>query len=173
MNPIVHLTPKEMAQIKEIAGARNQIKIDNDIVSHKWTDEKSELDIHTLGMAGEYAVSRLLGVPVDLNIHVCGDAGWDLTDKKGIFRVEVKTRGKPGWDFALNSDNLKDFQADIGVLVWPTRQSDTFEVVGWTTKVHLAFAGEVKDFGKGKRLVIRHSKLQPIRQLVELFDRMG
>jgi hypothetical protein len=157
------LSPKEWAFVADKAKKRNDIKTVGSSI--KFDGGKSALNIHTYGMAAEYSFSQLTGLPYSFNATKWGDDGYDFQITNQL-TIEIKYRYQRNRDFALNTDKLEDFTADLGVLFWPGPKEHSFEMVGWTTKVAFAFVAE-RCFLKGWRLLIPWQKLRKPEELLD------
>jgi len=161
------LSDQEWAFIAEKAKKRNDIKTVSS--SKKFDGGKSSLNIHTYGMAAEYSFSQLTNLPYNFNATRCGDDGYDFKTSNQL-TIEIRYRYQRNRDFALNTDRLEDFKADIGVLFWPGDKEKSFEMVGWTSKVAFAFMCE-RHFLKGWRLLIPWQKLRKPEELLEQIEK--
>lgn len=166
---IVTLTEDDRQRVSDLAHARNDKKEHAGVTSRKFDDTKSELQAHYEGIEGELAVAKALKLPVDEASSLKGDSGFDLRTPQG-FTIEVRRRTKRGWAFALNSDSVCDFKADIGVLVWPGEKADELDVCGWTTRVHFALKAKKANYNHGERLVLEQSDLFPMDRLVKAIE---
>lgn len=162
------LDEEELALVDRLAHLRNDRKERMGIRSKKFDSSKSEFEAHYQGILGELGACRALGLDsIDLTERLSGDGGVDLTLPTGL-SLEIRYRTKRGWDFALNGASLDFFKSDIGVLVWPGVEPNSVELVGWTTRVHLAQMAKVKNFGYGDRLVLRYPSMLSIKKLLPL-----
>ena len=97
-----------------MAGKRNAAKTEQ---QNKRVDKDlSDIQMHYVGLKGEYAVAKFLGIELDMDILLAGDAGHDLVFRDRTIDVKVSQKDLkffPG-----------KFTADIAVLVQPhTRMS--------------------------------------------------
>lgn len=159
---VTTLTDDERDWLRDLAERRQRIKEEYRVRSRKHDGNEgrtAEVDRHYEGLCGEYVAARHLRVTIDTSVSPKGNQrGWDLLLPNGA-TVEVMTRRRRGWAYALKGEDLSAFKADIGVLVWPGLMMEpygTYEVVGWTTREHFATRAQVEDFKYGGRLTIRH-----------------
>lgn len=171
---IVLVDPTQQVFLRSLAHQRNKGKRNN---RRGWGRLTAE-DNHYIGLLGEYAASRVLdGYDYD---RACYGASGDgnVADLRGPSGgINVKTRTRRGYDFALGSDSLADFKADAAVLVWPAdsvtqallcsdpkpqHDNISLEIVGIasynTFKVHAHHC----DYGWGRRLALGHEYFTPI-----------
>lgn len=166
---IVPITPGEAYQIWQWARERQGLK--KPFTSKRVTWYKDDLSIHYDGIRGEYAVHKVLNLPYDPKPLPHGDKGEpDLILPTGE-SIEVKFRGKQGWQFALNSDDPTTFKADLGVLCWPVEGSDDVEIAGWFTRRDFQDHFEIVNFTKrkgGERAAYPNEKLATMEFLLFL-----
>jgi hypothetical protein len=153
-----HLTDEDLKLADRLAHLRNDRKEAMGIRSKKFDPSKSEWDAHYQGILGELGAARALGLDIDQEEILSGDAGVDLTLPSGL-SVEIRYRTVRGWDFALNGSDVSYLKSDIGVLVWPGEIPNSVELVGWTTRVHMVKWAKSMNFGYGDRMVMPFSKM--------------
>jgi hypothetical protein len=149
---LVRLTAAEWRGIDCLARGRN------DKPGTRKFSRHSDLDVHRMGLAAEYAVSKWLHIPVDISITERGDAGSDLRLADGR-TVQVKYRNRRGGDFALYSTNPAEFKADLGVLCWPAQEG--IEIVGTITRERFLQVAHTVNYGYGARLAARAEDFVP------------
>ena len=146
---------------------RQREKVRHLIRSKKVSRRKSDLELHYDGICAERTVAEYLGIPYDPEILLGGD-DYDLVLPDGR-TVEVKFRDHPKGDFALMSDRLEDFKADIGVLVcavYPEIGDNAIlHCVGWITREEFAERCERVNYGYGDRLAVKQCDLHPMDTL--------
>ena len=166
---IVKLDHDEIMLIFERAKERHETK--NGIVVADWG--KHSLQRHYEGCRAEYAVERDLGGVADWSVRPGGDNGEpDIFFPHLDMTGQVKYRGQRGWDFALRTNNILDFRADLGILVWPADGDDvrstdyqSVDIVGYITQEQFKERAIVKGYGYGDRLVVEANQLQPAEEL--------
>ncbi len=141
---------------KERAGVR----------SNRYDTSKSEVMLHVLGLSAELAFSKITGLQPNFEVTLHGDAGYDFITKDGL-TIELKCRTKRDTDFALVQPTLAGMKPDIGVLMWPGQKENSYEFVGWTTRVHAAQKGVVRKLIENRYLV-RWQDLIPPERFMEL-----
>lgn len=147
---IVKLSQDTINEAKFYARQRNYGKAVRGI-SGRIPAHTHELDIHLLGLLGEYAVSIVLGIDIDRNVYDRhGDSGIDLRLSNGK-TISVKTRRKPGWSFALIGTDPREFNADYGFLCWPVRHenvtyADHIFLAGWCTKAEFLAHSRIENY---------------------------
>lgn len=173
---IVLVDPTQQAFLRSLARQRNKGKRNNKRGWGKLTAE----DNHYIGLLGEYAASRVLdGYSLDRACYgASGDGGMaDLVGPAG--GVNVKTRTKRGYDFALSTASLDGFKADAAVLVWPgddatqkllcsdpkpQHDNISLDVVGIASYAVFAAKAVHMDYGYGRRLVLPWEHFTPLHR---------
>lgn len=168
----IDFTHSELRRMKEIANYRNFTHEMLKVRTLKLKSTTSDFATHYIGTFGEYAVAKYLNLPLPKE-KFChyGDEGWDAILSNG-WTVEVKTRTRQGWDFAFYKGKIKQFKADIGILVWMVKERNQpiatvrqAEIVGWITRGHFKEICEVYDYGYGNSLRVRPEQLFSIQAL--------
>ena len=167
MSIIYQHTADDLALIEKISHARNDRKEKKGVRSKKFDQTRSEYETHYIGVFGELGILKGCGLEIDEEAWLGGDQGIDCVLPCGL-TLQVRYRAKRGWDYALNSDNLREFKTDIGILGWPGEEKDSVEIVGWTTKAHFALLAHRDNFKHGDRLVLHHKKLISIEKFLPL-----
>jgi len=156
---IVRLSELDTYEIAWASHDRWKYKQDLGIISNKVDTKRDEFAITTEGMAGEWAVGKVLGIPVNLDLHPGGDPGWDF-DCFG-YRFDVKTtRAK-----YLLFRSVEHFKADIAVLARYLNHYQV-ELVGAINKADFLKKCQVKDFGYGDNYVVDPKDLDDIREFI-------
>lgn len=151
----------EQALVYDLACSRNEKKEQAGVQSRRYDPNKTDLQLHFIGLSAEYAFSMLTGLLPNFGNTLRGDSGHDFVTKDGL-TIELKFRGSRHRDFALVDNSLEGMRADIGVLMWPSSTNDdAYEFVGWTTRVHAAQVGTVKKLLKNRFLVSWEDMLNP------------
>lgn len=128
---------------------------------------------HLVGVLGEWAAAKATGSRVDTRIFEDdGDNGVGDLVIPGIGWVQVKTRTRRGWDFALSGTDPNELKARMGILVWPGNTATevavnnfganllpmvdhlVFEVYGYLWREELLRYMQRIDYGLGERLMV-------------------
>lgn len=160
----INLTLEQWYYVKYKAILRQRAKLNG---TSKIFSDYSDLDITIYGMAAEYAFGLMIGKYPNFDATINGDGGIDFTLDNGM-TIDVKYRSQRNRDFALNTDNIDDFIADIGVLIWSCGKR-CFEFVGWIDRETFAHEAKVMKL-KGWRLVYPYQKLNNPELLYEISD---
>ena len=145
MADLIHLTEAEEHRCKEIALARLQSNETARVQSYKKSSRHTDLQIHVLGVIGEYIVARALGLG---GFQAFDDHGptrrGDILLPSGEY-LEVKTTAKPWYNFLIKEDDTPQdghsryaweplFQCSYGALVWKMPAPLQYSLVGWCTQ---------------------------------------
>lgn len=156
-----YFSADDLAEIDRIANARQAIKDANRaLVNNYRMSTESDLEIHRRGVAGEYAVGKFIGLPVDDKAYLAGDRRGDFL----LFNawVEVKVSRQ---DLKFNAD-LSDFRADVAVLVvYEPVRNDVVWLQGFMPKRHFGFVSFEDDFRHGPRRCVRPERMASIHGL--------
>jgi hypothetical protein len=165
---LVDLNEDEMQYVTGLAHDRNEEKKQRLVKSKKYASHRSDFDIHFDSARARMAIAKLLGLDMDESADVHGRRGRpDFTLRNGL-TLEVHYRSQLNWDYALSSSDVKDFRADVGVLVWPGTSRSNVRLVGWTSKINFVMRSIVKDYGYGPRLALQAKNTFPIETLLRL-----
>ena len=111
---------------------------------------------HRKGLLGEWAFALFTGLPVEGDVSVDGDRGWDFRLPKG-YTVDVKAVTHP--DPILKHPAAAEMTADVYVLSLVDEPNMRAALCGWCWASELAEA-ETQDFGYGPQRSIHHSELR-------------
>jgi hypothetical protein len=160
----INFTDREIKFLKVLAGGRHYLK---DIVKPnrnsvaRWGNTQEQADM--LGVMGEYAVAKYLGLPFDTTINLQGDGG-ETDIYLGKLNVQVKsTKYKTG---RLVFNNKKEIAADLFVLCYCSEPDLLVQILGYIEKQLIDSVSEVKDLGHGLRIVVEQKHLLPISDLL-------
>ena len=116
----------------------------------------TEWESHYVGIMGEYAVAKQLGLRIDESVSMRGDGKIvDLLD--GSLQIQVKTRlpQNPPLYLFYESKNIAD--RTICAVV---RTPATVELMGWITREDFLAKCQEKDFGYGTRYAVTSDQLE-------------
>lgn len=129
----------------------------------KYSEKLSSRDLHRIGMLGEYAAAKILGIKLNQEIHDGSDGGADL-EFKGI-SIQVKTFTYTG----ANREVYVTERPNSTIIVSCRLLSpNEVEAEGWITTEDFMALAKRKDYGYGERLSIPVADLKPIASLVNL-----
>ncbi len=165
----VRFTQLELDAMWALARKRQEAK------SGGATDRRSDtrlsnIQMHYIGIKGEYAVAKYLGIGFDMRSLTDGDDYGDLLWRGR--HIEVKNLQ----DWLLFTPGT--FLAEVAVLVNPLRERPDRRVTdkpphaykdvvlrGWITKERFIEHSYVHDFGYGPRLCVRPDRLSPMEDI--------
>ena len=174
------LTAETRSDLWQLAGRRNGSK------QPEWTRRVSDVfndhEVDFLGLVGEAAPSKVLGVPFDRSVHAHGDGGTDLVlPDQRIVATKFNHRQHGYLIFEeragdVEREHLADFSADLAVLTVGGCDSRSCHcitapewrlwVVGSITRDRFLTEYRRADWGLGSRYYVPASALDPIEQLV-------
>jgi len=154
----IHLSDVDTYKIAWAAADRCEFKQNNGVVNKTKVDQKrNNFELTKEGFMGEWAVSLTLNIPVNTDLYLGPDAGYDL-EFQG-YTIDVKTtRAK-----YLLFQSIDHFKADVAVLVKVVNDYEV-DVVGMISKEKFIEIHEMKDFGYGNQCVVPPEKLLPIEE---------
>lgn len=165
----VHLDASDHGTIAE-GGRRRQFAKDARGIQdgrHHYDDGDQP---HILGLAGEYAAARYLGVEPDWEVGPTGNKGVAFWIAEKAIAVEANTRYDGDLRFDLRKDGKPKIpNADFFVLVQGTLERGLY-LAGFARREEVVTGGfRFMLSGKGERWLYRHTRLHPMEQLkVEL-----
>ena len=160
-------TDKEMAHLWKVAEVRQSPKENNTHARDKRRVLLPNVEMHLIGLLGEYAFSKFVGVEMDENGYLGGDIEKDfLIDGN---KIEIKTlQGYLVFD-VQNFD--AEFCADIAVLAIFNRDPGDRTILhnvsleGWITKEEFINKRFIDDFGYGPRYCVQPDVLNAMDEL--------
>ena len=153
---IVRLSELDTYEIAWAAHERHKYKQDWQVKTQRVDQKRDDFAITREGMAGEWAVSKVIDTPVNLDLHPGGDAGWDF-EYCGI-KIDVKT-SKAKY---LLFNTLSSFKADLAVFARYLNEYQ-IELVGAITRQDFVAKHQLKNFGYGDKCVFDPLLLNDVR----------
>jgi len=154
----VELTSEDLARIETLAHGRNDPK-EGKVATRRVDGKRGDLELNLLGLRGEFAVSKYLGVSLNYEIHMRGRKNrYDLIYAGET--IEVKVNTFEGGDLYFNSY----FDADYAVLVVPA-PAGAMRIAGYASREEFHDLSRIRDYGHGKRLAMAQWQLRPIEEL--------
>lgn len=158
----VVLTDREYKFVEMLARGRHFLK---DIVTpdrdlERWNNTQYESDL--LGVMGEYAVAKVLKIPIDTEVNLSGDGGeTDLW--LGDWSIQVKaTKYKEG---RLVFNTKQEMKSLIDILTVCDIKNKTVTIAGYISNKALLNKMYEKDLGFGIRYCINQEDLTDISWL--------
>ena len=154
---LVRLTELDTYEIAWAAAERCKYKRDLGIPNSKRVDQKrDDYQITREGMAGEWAVSKVLGVPVNVELYAAGDPGWDF--EYCGFKIDVKTSRAQ----YLLFKTLSNFKADFAIFAKYVNDYQ-IDLAGIISRQDFVQKCELRDFGYGENYTMHPDDLMDIR----------
>ena len=161
---MITLNNSDLARIEALAHARNDTKVG--VIPTRRIDERhGDLELNILGLKGEFAVARYLGIPIESVDHAVSLRGrrWPHDLSYAGATIEVKTNSYPGGTLYFN----EYFKADYAVLVVPGTNG-AMRIVGYISRGEFHDKCNITDYGHGKRLAVVQWALRPIEELKQM-----
>lgn len=141
---------------------KDQVRPNRPDVS-RWGNTQFQADM--MGIMGEYAVSKYLGLPFDTSINLEGDGG-ETDLMLGKYNIQVKsTKYKTG---KLVFNKKEEVVADIFVLCYCLEDQSMATIQGYIGRNHVLQHAVQMDLGRGMRWVIEQRLLKPIDDLLKI-----
>ena len=166
--PLVMFTNAEMMELRLLARRRNEPKELAGIHSDRVDQNRTNAQIHLLGIKGEAAAAHLLGLELDRTASLKGDGNVkDLTAKDGR-SIQVKTTWHVGG--RLLFQQREDFKADLAILFVSDEDSPAARIIGWTDQMGFNHFSKKMNFGYGMNHVMEQADLYPISRFGTFHD---
>ena len=159
---IIVLTEKEYKFVEMLARGRHFLK---DIVIpnrklERWNNTQYESDL--LGVMGEYAVAKVLKIPIDTQINLNGDGG-EVDLWLGGWSIQVKATKYNNGRLVFNT--LEEIKSLIDVLTICDLKSKSVNIVGYISHKDMLKKMYKKDLGFGDRYCVNQKDLKDISWL--------
>ena len=151
------LTEEELDQCKHAASNRSNYARSSKIKNQRVDQSKSDKDVDYIGMVGELAVAKALGLDMDFE-KVGVDYGIDFTYNN--YTVDVKTRSFPGEDLVFKSH--KAFKAQVAILA-RFKKEDCVDILGCMSRKKFKQLATPTHYGC---LSVSQKHLYPIESLI-------
>lgn len=157
--PTVQLTSDDQDLASRVATVRN----DKPSSTSKRLGSRTDLGTHLIGLYGEIAVSRYLGLDIDETSRPGGDNGVDFVYNG--YTIDVKTRPQVGYDLMFY-DDWSDLRADIFILVYINEETMVAKLPGWAWDYEVVLTARQQKDRRGEvRRIFEPSQLQSIQTL--------
>jgi len=143
------------------------VKSVHKVPSKKYDVTKSEWELIYIGMMGEFAVRKITGSSMSMDITIGGQPIADTI--VGGKTAQIKANSYIGKYLEFFMDGMDSFNADIliGVQVLSPVLCD---VIGYIDKERFKSIAKVKSYGYGERLFIPSTSLESITKLIMKSD---
>lgn len=155
---LIKLSYWENREIKAFVGRAQSRKVAHKVQTKKFDPNHSDTEVQLIGMKGEFAVGKWLGIKPDLNAYIGGGEPNDF-QWQGL-KVEVKTgRYRPNSPSDLIVTSRQFCDSDIFVRCTTDLVHKAVRINGWIETVDFLRLAEIRNFGYGDRMVVRASDL--------------
>lgn len=159
------LSPEELQQCSEAAAKRTQYARSTGIKNQRKANNKSDLSVDYIGMVGEMAVGKVLGLEMDLD-KVGVDKGIDFI-YKGL-TIDVKTRSYPGDELMFKKTQY--FRAQVAILA-RFKRDDCVDIIGCINRKRFIENAYKKTYPKYSLMTVDKELLKPIQTLLDYEER--
>ena len=157
---IVRLTELDTYEIAWAAADRCAYKRNAGVSNNKRVDQiRDDFQITREGLSGEWAVAKVLGLPVNTENYLGGDPGWDF-EYFGI-KIDVKTSRAR---YLLFRD-LKLFKADYAIYAKYLNEYQV-DLMGFVTREEFIQKHSKVNLGYGIHHVMDGNELNDIREML-------
>lgn len=158
----VILTEKEYKFVELLARGRHFLKdiVNPDRDLERWNNTQYESDL--LGVMGEYAVSKILKIPIDTEVNLNGDGG-EVDLWLGDWSIQVKSTKYNNGRLVFNS--TEEMKALIDVLTICDIDNKKVKIAGYISHKDLIRKMYLKDLGFGERYCLDQKDLTDISWL--------
>lgn len=163
----VHFTDAEIAFIENHALAIQRYKRGRGIPAGKMEFGKSNYLVEVVGIKGEAAVAKYLGVKINRAIQDAGDDGRDLSWRGRHIQVKSSFPASTLHLLVNDSDSLK---CDYLVFVVTDETTPSARIHGWIKTVDFLQSAEIKNMGYGERIALPADRLHPMSTLSDHAD---
>ena len=144
-----------------LAERRNVVKAVHGVRSSRHHTQRSDFELHLVGLMGEYAVAKYLSIKVDIAVSLSGDD--KVSDLiQGDHKVQVKTRLPQRPPLYLYFNSLDLFKADRTVCALVSSPA-LVEILGWISRKQFKAIATPMNFGYGARVGVTEAQLNEMR----------
>mgnify|MGYP001046168040 FL=1 len=151
------LSAAELGQCKKAAARRTNYARSSNIKNQRFAKDQSDLSVDYIGMVGELAVAKALGLQMDFD-KVGVDYGIDFI--YGDLKVDVKTRSHPNTELIFKSHEA--FKAQVAILA-KFKREDCVDILGCISRKRFKKHSKPAVYGC---LGVSLNHLQPIEKLI-------
>ena len=170
-NMDIELDAQDLIYAAHHAGMMQAVKqmqmLKGDVANHRISN-LSDFSIHYVGLLGEVALGKVIGIKPNVNITVGGDGNVDMTYQGMTIQVKTSTHknlNHPQIRYLI-FNSIEDFSTDLAVLC-SIQEVSTVRIHGFAT--HRKFVSNVvtQDFGYGVRYCLDEKHLTPMERFQE------
>jgi len=173
---LIEFSSDECAALETILAETCRRVEDKGIINRTRRDlSRTQQQTDRVGLYGEFAVAKAFGLGLD----ACGlllkgvrlDGGVDLVLPGGataqVKTVAVHTNPNRSFWFALETTNLDEFSADVGIMVfWLLKTPHLAKIAGYVTRERFRAEHQIEDLGTGPRAVMGSGRFDQIQKLI-------
>lgn len=184
-NYYVTITETEATMLWDIVNERQKNKRSVGVTDERRSSKHTSEEIEYVGLVGEYALAKVLGLEFSSSTSARGDGGFgDLTFHDGR-TIAVKTTTTIGGSYNLKGDDPSLMYDDIQVLCslplhsngttrnTKLRKEQKVRIVGYMERPDYLRHAQVRESNTGKYLSVHPDKFFPIQDLIDITERLG
>ena len=166
---IIELTPTEIIVAAHRAGLIRGVKkfqCGNGDLSNRRISKLDDFGIHYLGMLGEVAVGREIGVPVREDVTKFGDGMVDMEYRGQSIQIKTSSHANLKQERLAFLNYVEEFTTDW-LIVCSIQTASSVAIHGFISRAKFKSKMFTHDFGYGPRVCVKESELSNIGRLQE------
>lgn len=184
-NYYVTITETEATMLWDVVNERQRNKRSVGVTDERRSSKHTSEEIEYVGLAGEYALAKVLGLEFSSSTSAKGDGGFgDLTFHDGR-TIAVKTTTTIGGSYNLKGDDTSLMYDDIQILCslpvhikGTTRNAKLtrehmVRIVGYMERPDFLRHAQIKESSTGRYISVDPGHFYPIQKLIDITERMG
>jgi hypothetical protein len=136
-------------------------------LSNRRVANKDDFEIHLVGMMGEFAVSKFLGIPARSDLTMFGDGAVDIEFRGSRIQVKTSTHASLNCERLVFLNTLNDFGPSDWLIACSIKSITNVVIHGFISKKKFTRDCFNKNFGYGDRVCVRESDLTDINRFEE------
>lgn len=145
---------------------QNKIRLQtNGIVKNHKVSNETDFGVMYIGLLGEIAVGKVLGIAMRTDVTVGGDGALDMVYNNCSLQIKTTSFGFTSGNLRyLIFNRLTDFVADLAILC-AVKNAYTIQLLGFTSRQHFLDNQIGRDFGYGLKFCMAENQLIAIDRL--------
>ena len=148
------------------------LQLKNGEIKNNRISRQSDFGIHYVGMLGEVAVSKTLGIPLRTDVTIGGDGSIDMTHQGQTIQIKTSTHPTTPTQRLMIFNSVEDFHTDWAILC-SIQNAYTVRIHGFASKRKFVSNVVTHEFGYGTRYCMDEKILTPINRFHEASDLFG
>jgi hypothetical protein len=148
------------------------LQLKNGEIKNNRISNQTDFGIHYVGMMGEVAVSKSLGLPLRTDITIGGDGHIDMTHQSQTIQIKTSTHPTTPTPRLVIFNSIEDFATDWAILC-SIQNAYTVRIHGFASKRKFVSNVVTHEFGYGTRYCLDEKFLTPINRFHEAIKITG